>query len=49
MARFADMDVDRRQALGNAARAKVATEFNESAVIDAYLEVLRPLLKIERS
>lgn len=49
MARFADMGVDRRQALGDAARAKVEAEFNESAVIDAYLEVLKPLVRTEQS
>jgi glycosyltransferase involved in cell wall biosynthesis len=43
MARFIEMGVDQRQALGDAARAKVVSEYDERAVIDAYLEVLKPL------
>lgn len=49
MARFAEMGVDERQALGDAARAKVEAEYDERAVIDAYLEVLKPLLRNEKS
>jgi len=49
MARFAAMNVDQRQALGDAARAKVETEYDERAVIDAYLEVLKPLIRSQRT
>ena len=45
MARFAEMGVDQREALGKAARAKVEAEFSERAVIDAYLAALRPLIR----
>ena len=48
MTRFATMSVDQRQALGEAAREKVAAEYDERAVIDAYLEVLRPLIGTEK-
>ena len=44
MARYAAMGVERRQALGEAARHKVETEYDERLVIDAYLEVLEPLI-----
>jgi glycosyltransferase involved in cell wall biosynthesis len=44
MARFIAMNVKQRQALGEAARHKVETEYDERLVIDAYLEVLEPLL-----
>jgi glycosyltransferase involved in cell wall biosynthesis len=44
MARYAAMDVERRQALGEAARLKVETEYDERLVIDAYLEALEPLI-----
>lgn len=47
MARFAEMDVDQRQALGDAARARVEAEYDERIVIDAYLEVLKPLVRKE--
>jgi glycosyltransferase involved in cell wall biosynthesis len=46
MAHFAEMHVDQRQSLGEAARAKVEQEFDQKLVIAAYMEVLRPLLKI---
>ena len=49
MARFAEMDVDQRQALGDAARAKVDAEYDERAVIDAYLEVVKPLMRSEQA
>ena len=49
MARFADMGVDRRQALGDAARAKVEAEYDERAVIEAYLEVVKPLVRSEKA
>ena len=45
MARFAAMDVDQRQALGDAARARVEAEYDERVVVDAYLEVLKPLVR----
>jgi glycosyltransferase involved in cell wall biosynthesis len=48
MARFAAMGVDRRQALGEAARRMVEAEYDERIVIDAYLEVLKPLIGIEK-
>ena len=48
MTRFAAMGVDQRQALGEAARGKVAAEYDERAVIDAYLEVLNPLIRTEQ-
>ena len=44
MARFAAMGVDRRQELGEAARRKVETEYDERLVIAAYLELLDPLI-----
>lgn len=44
MTRFLSMDVEQRQALGKAARHKVATEYDERHVIDAYLEALEPLI-----
>jgi len=47
MARFAAMGVDRRQALGEAARRMVEAEYDERIVIEAYLEVLKPLIGIE--
>jgi glycosyltransferase involved in cell wall biosynthesis len=47
MARFAEMGVDRREALGKAARAKVEAEFSERVVIDAYLTALQPLVRGE--
>lgn len=49
MARFAEMGVDQRQALADAARAKVEAEYDERAVIDAYLEVLKPLVRSEKA
>jgi glycosyltransferase involved in cell wall biosynthesis len=49
MARFAEMGVDQRQALGDAARAKVEAEYDERVVIDAYLEVLKPLVRSEKA
>jgi glycosyltransferase involved in cell wall biosynthesis len=49
MARFAQMGVDQRQALGEAARRKVEAEFDERLVIEAYWEVLKPLIGIEKS
>ena len=48
MARFAEMGVDERQALGDAARAKVEAEYDERAVIDAYLEVVKPLIRTDQ-
>ena len=45
MARFAQMGVDQREALGKAARQTVEAEFSEGAVIDAYLKALRPLVR----
>lgn len=48
MTRFAAMGVDQRQALGEAARGKVEAEYDERAVIDAYLEVLNPLIRTEQ-
>ena len=47
MARFGEMGVDQREALGKAARAKVEAEFSERAVIDAYLDVLKSLVRRE--
>ena len=49
MARFAEMGVDQRQSLGDAARAKIEAEYDERAVIDAYLEVLKPLVRSEKA
>jgi glycosyltransferase involved in cell wall biosynthesis len=49
MAHFADMDVDQRRVLGNAARAKVEAEYDEQFVVDAYLEVLKPLWGFQAS
>jgi len=45
MARFAEMDVDQRQALGEAARAMVEAYFNEDRVIGAYMNILQPLMR----
>ena len=44
MARFAAMDVQQRQAMGEAARHKVETEYDERVVITKYMEVLGPLI-----
>jgi glycosyltransferase involved in cell wall biosynthesis len=44
MARFEAMSVDERQALGEAARRKVETEYDERLVIEAYWDVLAPLI-----
>ena len=44
MARFIAMDLRHRQALGDAARRKIESEYDERLVIDAYLEVLEPLI-----
>jgi glycosyltransferase involved in cell wall biosynthesis len=44
MARFIAMDLRHRQALGHAARRKVESEYDEQLVINAYLEVLEPLI-----
>jgi glycosyltransferase involved in cell wall biosynthesis len=49
MARFAEMGVDQRQSLGDAARAKVEAEYDERVVIDAYLEVMKPLVRSEKA
>ena len=49
MTRFVSMDVRQREALGKAARHKIATEYDERHVIDAYLEALEPLIgKLKR-
>jgi glycosyltransferase involved in cell wall biosynthesis len=44
MARFAAMDVDGRRKLGEAARRKVESEYDERLVIEAYVELLKPLV-----
>jgi glycosyltransferase involved in cell wall biosynthesis len=49
MTRFIAMDLRQRQALGDAARRKVESEYDERLVIDAYLEVLEPLIGITKS
>ena len=43
MARFAAMEVDQRQKLGEAARRKIESEYDERLVINAYLDMLMPL------
>ena len=45
MARFAQMGVDQREAMGKAARQTVEAEFSERAVIDAYLEALQSVVR----
>jgi glycosyltransferase involved in cell wall biosynthesis len=47
MAHFIEMDVDQRRALGDAARARVESTYEERKVIAAYLEVIRPLMGSE--
>lgn len=49
MARFAKMGVDQQQMLGDAARSKVKAEYDERLVIDAYMEILKPLRGIEKA
>ena len=44
MARFAAMDVDGRRKLGEAARRRVESEYDERLVIEAYVELLKPLV-----
>jgi glycosyltransferase involved in cell wall biosynthesis len=48
MIEIIDMGADRRRAMGLAGRAKMERQFDERLVIDAYINVLRSILRSDR-